>query len=460
MSEPNQQPDTGSGRRKGLPKSVKWLTFGLILPLLAPLLLAGFAANTVVGGLGAAGNLLTDTSDGGWFKGGSSSGSNCTYSTSTNPSDGGGTEMVGTMTIPSKAKPWVEKAHESSGGIPESYLAAIMSRESDFQPDVFSNDSNGGTWGLFQINREEWQTYYPGASGTPPTGITDPMTHADVGGRYLRARLEGVIKMQQNHPDAEYAKLTPLEALVIAHNAGEGNLKKYPNIPTITQSYLAEIRQNAGSDINWVPDGTTAPGSSTVPISSCTSGGGGAVTGTVEAGGAPTVNKSDFSWMCDTMKVCKAGDYGTFYPDAPAGYQCVWYAWTRLAMIHGSTGWTRVRGDGGEIWSHALDDSDWVVDTTPHPGDGISATAPQAPNFAGTTHVAVVEEVQDDPSGWKIRVSEGNMHQGSSAGPCYYKGTKGCWQSYRGDRWFTKADLFNGQMGPHFFRSKAWTQAA
>ena len=168
-----------------------------------------------------------------------------------------------------------------------------------------------------------------------------------------------------------------------------------------------------------------------------------------EVGGAPTDERRDFSWMCKAMQVCKAGDYGTFASGA-YGYQCVWYAWTRLKMIHPGN-WSMVMGNGGEIWKNVQSVSGWQADTTPHPGDGISGTSSP---FAYGTHVAVVEEVKPDASGWKIRLSEGNMHHDAAAAPCYYGATDGCWVSYRGNRWFTKADLAGTDV--HFFRRTDW----
>ena len=146
--------------------------------------------------------------------------------------------------IPEQAVAWMEEAEKTSG-IPAAWFAAITDRESDFRPHLFANDENGGTWGLFQINREEWASVYPDATtqqtGTPP-GITDPMIHAHYGGPYFRNRLETVKKLKANNPDAAFAQLSDLDALVVAHNSGEGNLKKYPNLPRITREYLAEIQ--------------------------------------------------------------------------------------------------------------------------------------------------------------------------------------------------------------------------
>lgn len=166
---------------------------------------------------------------------------------------------------------------------------------------------------------------------------------------------------------------------------------------------------------------------------------GDAETGSV--GGAPA-GSGDFSWMCDSNQhVCRNGDAGVFYPHLYGyggylGYQCVWYAWNRLAMIHGNDGWSWVVGDGGDIADNCKGVPGWEVDTTPHPGDGASGkTQP----FAYTTHVAVVEEVADDPSGWKVRISEGNADGSAS------------FDSY-GSRWLTKTDM----RGIQFFRNTAW----
>lgn len=161
---------------------------------------------------------------------------------------------------------------------------------------------------------------------------------------------------------------------------------------------------------------------------------GDAETGSV--GGAPA-GSGDFSWMCDSnQKICGPSDAGVLYPHLKYGHQCVWYAWNRLGMIHGNDGWTWVVGDGGDIADNCKGVPGWEVDTTPHPGDGASGkTQP----FAYTTHVAVVEEVADDPSGWKVRISEGNADGSAS------------FDSY-GSRWLTKTDM----QGIQFFRNTAW----
>jgi hypothetical protein len=151
------------------------------------------------------------------------------------------------------------------------------------------------------------------------------------------------------------------------------------------------------------------------------------------------VGYCDFSWMCNAIKLCASGQAGSgIYPHLEYGYQCVFYAWNRLSMIHGSSGWNWVMGDGGDIWANLSGNSAWEVDTTPHPGDGISG---HGHPFAGSTHVAVVEKVAADPSGWKIYISEGNANGTAS------------WNSYH-TRWLTKTQALTSDN--HFFRNKSW----
>lgn len=163
---------------------------------------------------------------------------------STEMSEGGGGE--GSFTgqgVPEQAIPWVNNAaSHSQRGIPAAFFAYIMDRETDFRPSLFAMDKNGGTWGLFQINAYEWNQATGGNFDNPD--IRDPMVHTTYGTEYFDKRLDTVRKMRKNNPTARYATdLTELEALMIAHNAGEGNLQKYPNLPSITQGYLEEFRE-------------------------------------------------------------------------------------------------------------------------------------------------------------------------------------------------------------------------
>lgn len=171
--------------------------------------------------------------------------------------------------VPTQAIPWVENAaSHSEYHIPAAFFAYIMDRETDFRPGLFAMDKNGGTWGLFQMNAEEWGKITDGGTFSSPD-IKNPMIHTEYGAKYFDNRLETVRKMRAKNPTAAYARdLTELEALMIAHNAGEGSLKKYPNLSSITTSYLAEFRQKfqsyGGGEPSQTRDGeaptNTTPG--------------------------------------------------------------------------------------------------------------------------------------------------------------------------------------------------------
>lgn len=146
--------------------------------------------------------------------------------------------------VPDEAIPWVENAAKhSESKIPAAFFAYIMARETDFNPKARAGDKNGGTGGLFQMNADVWASATDGGTWSDPD-IFDPMVHTEYGAKYFDDRLETVRTMRKNNPDKPYAKdLTELEALMIAHNAGEGNLQKYPNLPGITRGYLEEFRE-------------------------------------------------------------------------------------------------------------------------------------------------------------------------------------------------------------------------
>ena len=165
-----------------------------------------------------------------------------------------------TELVPEQGQAWLNEA-ASSSGLPPNFLARVISRESDWRPDLFAMDSNGGTWGLFQINRAEWARLNPasvGISGTP-IGITDPMLHARLGGVLMKQNYETAQRLQAANPRAAYAQIDPLEAAVIIHNAGQGALMRYPNIPAITRDYAAEVMAGTSAPGTWThpaPNGT------------------------------------------------------------------------------------------------------------------------------------------------------------------------------------------------------------
>ena len=148
----------------------------------------------------------------------------------------------------------------------------------------------------------------------------------------------------------------------------------------------------------------------------------------------------DYGWLCNAMGVCKDGDYGVI--PAPFGYQCVWYAWSRAAMVYKDSfrkSWDTVQGDGGAIWANAKGRPGWTVSDTPQAGDIISGSGGSFSGGGAYGHVAFVEKVENTPSGWRIYISEGNF--GGSAD----------WHGYN-TRWLEKSNAGN----VHFVRNDAW----
>lgn len=286
--------------------------------------------------------------------------------------DDGGCE-ASVIEVPDEAKPWVSEAARSSG-LSADFIAAIMKQESGFRPDAYADDSNGGTWGLLQMNRSVWRGVHPeGADKTPPEGITDPMVHAHYGGMYLKNRLEGVKQLKAAHPGVPFAELDDLTALVIAHNAGEGNLMRYPNIPNTTKRYLDNVKPaiDAGSGCSATAGRTI--GKLTPPLVMQT----GTLNVDVAATGTP---------------VRKITTYATG--------QCTWWAAARRLQIG-----KPVDGYMGDGWMWASGARKFGYPT----GGGIQLgdVASFAKGYLGASadygHVAIVEEIKDDGS---IVVSE------------------------------------------------------
>jgi murein DD-endopeptidase MepM/ murein hydrolase activator NlpD len=167
-------------------------------------------------------------------------------------SGGGGSD--GTFTgegVPEHAIPWIERAAGTSKyKIPAAFFAFIIKQETDFREDTgHVPDSNGGTRGIFQMNQMLWKKYYghPWGADLNNNGKADEnegMIAAEVGAKYFDERLETVRGIREKNSGKPLAtELTDLEALLIAHNAGESRLLSYPRIPAITKKYLENYRQ-------------------------------------------------------------------------------------------------------------------------------------------------------------------------------------------------------------------------
>ncbi|NMM30060.1 MAG: lytic transglycosylase domain-containing protein [Cellulomonas sp.] len=154
--------------------------------------------------------------------------------------------------VPADARTWVAITQARCPDLSEAWIAGVMAQESGFRPDAFADDVNGGTSGLFQLNRSIWTATY-GASWTADlnrNGVLDvlePAIQARIAGDYLCARLAGVRQSRAEHPDWASAAIPVLEALIIAHNAGESRLRTYPNIPQVTRHFIARVDQRVAS---------------------------------------------------------------------------------------------------------------------------------------------------------------------------------------------------------------------
>lgn len=177
--------------------------------------------------------------------------------------------------VPAVARAWVEITHATCPVLPAPFIAAVMAQESGFRPDAYADDSNGGTWGLFQVNASVWQHAYgaPWSADLNANGVwdvKDPEIHAALGGKYLCERLDGVRRIRAAHPDwASTRDLSELDALVIAHNAGESRLESYPVIPAITAQFILNVRERmavwSSADVAVTPISVLTSGTSPPP---------------------------------------------------------------------------------------------------------------------------------------------------------------------------------------------------
>lgn len=175
--------------------------------------------------------------------------------------------------VPAAARIWVAITHAACPVLPAAFIAAVMAQESGFHPDAYADDSNGGTWGLFQLNASIWENAYgaPWSADLNLNGVwdvEDPEIHAAVAGKYLCGRLEGVRQIRAWHPGwASTRDLSELDALVVAHNAGESRLESYPAIPSTTAKFIVNVRQRmaAWSFVDVAATPTSVPSTSGAP---------------------------------------------------------------------------------------------------------------------------------------------------------------------------------------------------
>ena len=154
--------------------------------------------------------------------------------------------------VPAEAREWVAATVATCPELPEAWVAAVMAQESGFRPDAYADDANGGTWGLFQMNASVWTGAYghPWSADLNRNGVWDVREgsiHASVAGEYLCDRLDGVRATRAEHPDWASSALPELDALIIAHNAGESRLRTYPTIPAVTAGFIVNVRERVAA---------------------------------------------------------------------------------------------------------------------------------------------------------------------------------------------------------------------
>jgi hypothetical protein len=228
--------------------------------------------------------------------------------------------------VPQPARRWVAITHEACPELPQAWIAAVMAQESAFRPDAYADDGNGGTWGLLQINQTVWAAAYGGGWTTDRDhdGVWDirqPDIHAHVGGRYLCDRLDGVRALLEGRPTSPAAReLTDLDALLIAHNAGESRLLTYPDIPALTAGYLTTVRQRTA---DWAADDyRQGDGTCTPPVGpSAPAGAPAEVTRMVRTAQAYVGLRSGWYRMCDGLACRLYGYANSGYPTAYAHWR-------------------------------------------------------------------------------------------------------------------------------------------
>lgn len=293
--------------------------------------------------------------------------------------------------------------------------------------------STTATWCAYDNDQEGWDAYGVFIRGNSRYDNslqykTDPYKY-----------LETIWKDGYATDGAYMSKISPIVDMIMALNEKE---------KLFTPAKQLAFDEWRGTPSAGNRDNGSNDTSGTAVAASCkTSESGNAVDG--KLGDAPSKG-GNYAWMCKGAGVCVDGDGlgekssdRNFYKHNVGRYQCVWYAWNRLAMIHGDKGWGWLIGNGGQISGKAATTQGWSVSKTPKAGDGVSQFGGALGGDGTYGHIAVVEEVKNEADGWRIRISEGNFGTGGN----------GAWTGYN-SRWLTQKQ-FDGA-GSVFFRNDGW----
>jgi hypothetical protein len=107
--------------------------------------------------------------------------------------------------------------------LPAVWVVAQVMAESSWNPHAWTDDSNGGTAGLYQINASEWkslggQPWNVGPHTPPPAGndVWDPATHLTKGIKLIC----GHLMQMTSYLKQSGKKINPLDAMLVCHIAG------------------------------------------------------------------------------------------------------------------------------------------------------------------------------------------------------------------------------------------------
>ena len=126
-----------------------------------------------------------------------------------------------------KMLPVIEDATAKCPQLPAAWVVAEVNSESGWNPHAWTDDSNGGTAGLYQINASEWariggQPWNTAPHQRPPysNNIYDPATHLTKGIGLVCSHLGPMTADLKRSGKT----INPLDAMLVCHIAGCGRV--------------------------------------------------------------------------------------------------------------------------------------------------------------------------------------------------------------------------------------------
>jgi catechol 2,3-dioxygenase-like lactoylglutathione lyase family enzyme len=143
--------------------------------------------------------------------------------TITSSADGGQPDPAKIPTLARQLLPVLTARAAACPGLPAVWVIAEVQAESSWNPREWTDDVNGGTAGLYQINQAEWTSlggrpWDTPAHTPPPDGadVFDPATNLTLGIRLACGHLQAMTR----YLTAAGKPVTALDAMLICHLAG------------------------------------------------------------------------------------------------------------------------------------------------------------------------------------------------------------------------------------------------